>query len=249
MWRIREAAFVSSLVVISFACIPLVALAQEEYALLTSRSIIELTNLERREEALPQYRENRMLTDAAEEKAIDMATRGYFSHATPEGEKSWNLIREHGYAFSRVGENLAVKFSDPERVISSWLASPGHRANILNEKFVDIGVGIAEGVYQGATTTFVVALFGVPAHTAPEERGEVKGEQEPSHESAGLMASFQPEIPEPEKGIALAPEEPNMTVTVGIQPRQQAAAVSVSRVASFRDGVATILEFLWSLYR
>lgn len=220
--------------------------AQQQYALLTPSAIMELTNSERREAALVQYKENPMLTAAAEEKAQDMATRSYFAHATPEGEKTWNLVRENGYAFSRVGENLAVKFSDPSRVVSMWLASPGHRANILNEKFVDIGVGIAEGAYQGATTTFVVALFAAPLNAANEPVGEVKGEQEPSQESAGLMASLEPETSGSSEVLVKVDE--SKVVAPEVVP-QQAAAASAGRPDSFRDTITHIFEFMGSLFR
>ncbi len=245
MWRIREAAFFSSLIVLSFACVPLFAHSQEEYALLTSEAIVEQTNLERRAASLPKYRDNDMLATAAEEKARDMATRSYFSHATPEGEKTWNLVRENGYAFSRVGENLAVKFSDPARVVSLWLASPGHRANLLNEKFVDIGVGIAEGVYQGATTTFVVALYATPLTPAKEAIGEVKGEQESSQESAGLLASV-----EPEREQEVVPVERIMeTVAAENTPTQQAAVAAVGRFELFRIASINLLHALWGFFR
>ncbi len=252
MWRIREAAFLGSLVVLSFVITPFFVQAQQEYALLTPDAIIELTNSERREAELSFYRENQMLAAAAEAKAKDMATRSYFAHATPEGEKTWNLVREKGYQFSRVGENLAVKFSDPARVVSSWLASPGHRANLLNEKFVDIGVGVAEGRYQGATTTFVVALIAAPLSSASETAGEVKGEQEPSQESAGLMASLEPEIAEP-PAVVVKKEEPKVEakeeVTLEPPQQQQAAAASVGRFESFRLVLANLLETLWSMFR
>ncbi len=224
---------------------PSTLFAQQEYALLTPEALVKLTNVERREESLALYRVNTMLAAAAEEKAKDMATRGYFSHATPEGEKTWRLVRDEGYQFSRVGENLAVKFSDPERIVSSWLASPGHRANLLNEKFVDIGVGLAEGMYQGATTTFVVALFAAPLPSAQDE-GEVKGEQELPKESAGLMASFEPEI-ESESQTDESEELP-AAVKEKSAP-QQTAAVSAGTIESFRLMFAKLFQDLWALFR
>ncbi len=231
-----------------FSSVPSSVSAQVAYALLTPEAIIQLTNAERSGEALVHYRENQMLTAAAEEKARDMATRNYFAHATPEGEKTWKLIREKGYSFSRVGENLAVKFSAPERAVQMWMASPGHRANILNDKFVDIGVGIAEGVYQGATTTFVVALYAAPLNNANEPTGEVKGDQESPHESAGLMASFEPETTEPEV-VIVQKDEPKIVTVEEVTPQQQVAAVSAGRFESFRSAFVSILEFWWSLVR
>jgi uncharacterized protein YkwD len=245
MWRVQRTAFVSLLMAPFFVCAPFLAYAQEEYTLLTSHAIIALTNAERKTEMLNEYRENKMLAVAAKEKAQDMATRGYFSHATPEGEKTWNRVRDNGYVFSRVGENLAVKFSDPTRIVSSWMASPGHRANLLNEKFVDVGIGLAEGVYQGATTTFVVALFATPATEV--NAGEVKGEQEPAQESAGLMASFEPEPAQAEREIAKTDETKTVTVE-DLAPRQQVAAVSAGPdPESIFERIVALFRMLWSV--
>jgi hypothetical protein len=167
------------------------------------------------------------------------------SYATPEGEKTWNRVRDNGYVFSRVGENLAVKFSDPTRIVSSWMASPGHRANLLNEKFVDVGIGLAEGVYQGATTTFVVALFATPATEV--NAGEVKGEQEPAQESAGLMASFEPEPAQAEREIAKTDETKTVTVE-DLAPRQQVAAVSAGPdPESIFERIVALFRMLWSV--
>ncbi len=245
----KTAVFSWHVILLALALVlPVSISAQQEYALLTPDAIIRLTNTERSAETLAHYRENKMLAAAAEEKAKDMATRGYFAHATPEGEKTWNLIRERGYVFSRVGENLAVKFSDPSRVVSMWMASPGHRANILNERFVDVGVGIAEGVYQGATTTFVVALYAAPLNGA-NESGEVKGEQEPSQESAGLMASLEPEeVSQPEKDI-VKKEQPKFVAEEEDVPQQQASALSAGRFEAFRSVLMSILETWRSLFR
>lgn len=221
--------------------------AQAEYALLTPDAIVQRTNSERVAEDLIEYKKNQMLAAAAEEKARDMATRSYFAHATPEGEKTWNLVREKGYAFSRVGENLAVKFSDPSRVVSMWMASPGHRANLLNEKFVDIGVGVAEGRYQGATTTFIVALYAAPLEEQSVVQGEVKGEQEPPHESAGLMASMEPE---PEE-VVVKKEQPVVVAKEEIVPpsEQQAAAASAGHLETFWSLAERFLESFWNFLR
>ena len=68
-----------------------------------------------------------------------------------------------GYDFSSAGENLAVNFSDSKDVIDAWMNSPEHRANILSNKFTEIGVATAMGTYEGSQVVFVVQEFGTPA--------------------------------------------------------------------------------------
>jgi len=106
---------------------------------------------------------NPLLQQAAQLKANDMATKGYFAHKTPEGYSPWYWLDKVGYDFSYAGENLAVNFSDSIDVNQAWMNSPGHRANILNGNFTEIGIATADGMYQGRQTTFVVEFFGTPA--------------------------------------------------------------------------------------
>ena len=69
-----------------------------------------------------------------------------------------------GYPFKYAGENLAINFQDSKEVSDAWLASPEHKANILNPKFTEIGIATAQGMYSGKNATFVVQLFGTPAN-------------------------------------------------------------------------------------
>lgn len=107
-----------------------------------------------------------LLVQAAQLKANDMAAKGYFAHESPEGLSPWHWFIEVGYQFTHAGENLAVNFVDSEDVEEAWLNSPGHRANILNGAFTEIGIATAEGKYKDRNTVFVVQLFGRPAPLA-----------------------------------------------------------------------------------
>jgi len=106
---------------------------------------------------------NPLLEEAARLKAEDMVKNGYFSHNSPDGKTPWYWLDRTGYAFKYAGENLAVNFTDSEETHKAWLASESHRENIMNEKFSEIGVAVASGIYQGRPTTFVVEFFGTPA--------------------------------------------------------------------------------------
>lgn len=107
--------------------------------------------------------ESEALTAAAQAKAEDMASKGYFSHAGPDGEEPWVWIERAGYEYRYAGENLAVRFDDSKNIVDAWMNSPGHRANIVKPQYAHIGVGVAQGYYKGGPATFVVQYFAAPA--------------------------------------------------------------------------------------
>lgn len=125
--------------------------------------VMSLTNTARNQENLRSLSENTLLREAAQKKADDMALLGYFSHTGPDGKLPWQWLDSVGYSYSYAGENLAVNFTDTKELVDGWLASPGHRANILRSGFTDIGIGMATGTYEGRETIFVVQFFGAPA--------------------------------------------------------------------------------------
>jgi hypothetical protein len=131
-------------------------------AAVISAALVDLANKDRAEESLSTLTVSELLTQAAQAKANDMAERGYFSHTSPDGSQPWKWIQDAGYEYASAGENLAVNFSDSEKVENAWMDSPGHRANILNAKFTEIGIATAVGEYKGRRTTFVVQMFGTP---------------------------------------------------------------------------------------
>jgi hypothetical protein len=130
--------------------------------------IVDLTNGERVEERVGALRRNEILDRAAQLKAEDMATHEYFSHYSPTGVSPWYWFDEVSYNFVHAGENLAVHFTDSSDVVAAWMKSPGHRANILNGDYAEIGVGTARGEYKGFPTIFVVQLFGTPSAVSTE---------------------------------------------------------------------------------
>ncbi len=106
---------------------------------------------------------NPLLEKAAQLKAQDMATNGYFSHVSPDGKTPWYWFNLAGYSFKYAGENLAINFQDSKDIYNAWIESPDHKANILNSKFTEIGIATANGIYKGQETIFVVQLFGTPS--------------------------------------------------------------------------------------
>lgn len=132
--------------------------------------IVDLTNEERSTDALGKLRRNNTLDVAAQMKAQHMADREYFAHFSPNGVSPWHWFAEANYNFVHAGENLAIHFTDSDEVVEAWMDSPAHRANILNGNYTEIGIGTAEGEFEGFKTIYVVQLFGTPA-AAPAVAG------------------------------------------------------------------------------
>lgn len=124
--------------------------------------LTSLTNEERIDNDVPTLKENSLLVKAAQAKAEDMAKNGYFAHTSPDGKTPWYWLRQVGYSYKSAGENLAVNFFDSEDVTRAWMNSPTHKANIVKADYTEIGIGVANGVYQGRNTVFVAQFFGTP---------------------------------------------------------------------------------------
>ncbi len=124
--------------------------------------LVQLTNQDRSNLNLNTLTVNSLLEKAAQMKADDMASRGYFAHNTPDGKTPWYWLNKAGYVYLYAGENLAVNFEESEDVQNAWMNSEGHRKNILDSKFKEIGIATSTGVYKGRTATFVVQMFGTP---------------------------------------------------------------------------------------
>lgn len=133
-----------------------------EASAITSSTVVSLANEARVAGGLTELKQNSLLASAAQSKANDMLARQYFAHNTPTGETPWSFIKASGYSYVTAGENLAIDFTEAESVQTAWMNSPGHKANIMNKAFQEIGIGIAKGMYNGHETTIVVQMFGTP---------------------------------------------------------------------------------------
>jgi hypothetical protein len=125
--------------------------------------IVDLTNNEREDQTLGQLRRSSILDVAAQMKAQDMADNEYFAHFSPTGVSPWFWFAETQYNFVNAGENLAIHFTDSGEVVDAWMESPAHRANIMNGNYTEIGVGTAEGEFEGFKTLYIAQFFGTPA--------------------------------------------------------------------------------------
>jgi hypothetical protein len=105
------------------------------------QQVVELTNEERAQNGLPPLKENTELNYAADQYAEQMSESGVLSHTGPDGSQPWDRAEAVGYEAQTMGENIAAGQKTPEQVVADWMNSPGHRANILNPKYTEIGVG------------------------------------------------------------------------------------------------------------
>jgi len=103
--------------------------------------VLELTNIERRKLSLSPLTFNTQLLNAAANHSQNMALQDFFSHTGKDGSSLGSRISATGYQFSAAAENIAAGSSTPEQVVSSWMNSSGHWANILNPNLKEIGIG------------------------------------------------------------------------------------------------------------
>jgi uncharacterized protein YkwD len=122
---------------------------------LAAGQILGLTNESRRRAGLPPVAMDERLMAAARAKLFDMLKQDYFAHRTPDGRQPWAFMQAAGYRYQMAAENLAKGYDNEPELQRAWMKSRGHRANILNPHFTEIGVADANGI--------VVVMFGRPA--------------------------------------------------------------------------------------
>jgi uncharacterized protein YkwD len=106
--------------------------------------IVELVNNERSKAGCSPVALNATLSKAAQAHSEDMASHQNMSHTGSDGSNPGDRITRAGYTWSTYGENVAYGYSTPEQVMAGWMSSAGHKANILNCSFKEIGVGLAQ---------------------------------------------------------------------------------------------------------
>jgi len=131
--------------------------------------ILSAVNLERKKQGLTELSFNAQVQAAAELKAQDMLTLQYFDHRNPvSGKRGISHLLDVNYEYQIAGENLAIYFDNVEEMVSSWMLSPSHQANILHPDFSESGVGLAFGNFDGFETFLVVQIFSKPFLTVTD---------------------------------------------------------------------------------
>lgn len=106
--------------------------------------IVRLVNVERSRNGLGALTSNWQAARCARIKSQDMIDRGYFSHTSPTYGSPFKMMESFGLRFSAAAENIAYGQRTAQEVMTSWMNSPGHRANILSRSYTQIGVGVAK---------------------------------------------------------------------------------------------------------
>ncbi|SHK18116.1 SafA/ExsA family spore coat assembly protein [Paramaledivibacter caminithermalis] len=108
------------------------------------KEVVRLTNIERQKYGLTPLKHNWQLSRVARYKSEDMKNRGYFNHTSPTYGSPFKMMKDFGIRYSTAGENIAMGQRTAQDVVRGWMNSSGHRANILNRNFTEIGVGYAK---------------------------------------------------------------------------------------------------------
>ncbi|MBU2579890.1 CAP domain-containing protein [Patescibacteria group bacterium] len=215
------------------------------FASVAPMAIEGFTNQNRLSNNLESLKTNSLLEKAAQLKAEDMATKGYFAHTSPEeGLTPWYWLDKVGYEYVLAGENLAINFVDSQDAINAWMNSPTHKANILNNNFVEIGVGAAKEIYEGKETIFIVQLFGRPVTmtaqsvaVAQEKKQSVPPTVEISNESiVGDSTAVKGEVKN-----SIMPDDSGF---VGLVVRENLSPSIVSRFLSTPRAISNYFYFV-----
>lgn len=142
---------------------PVEALPQGERKFQGSQTdIIRLANEAREGKGLSSLEENAKLSLSARKKAEHMKKNDYFDHVSPNGLQPWYFAEKVEYNYKTFGENLAEGYFSAQSVHEGWMNSPGHRENIMSEKFEEMGVAIVESSQGNRKSYLIVQHFGSP---------------------------------------------------------------------------------------
>ena len=208
------------------------------------------TNKARVKNGAQKVKMNNLLSSAAEKKAEDMFKYNYWSHTSPSGVQPWDFILGENYDYIYAGENLARDFSTSKGVVNAWLDSPSHRENLLNTKYVDMGLAVVNGELDGAETTLVVQMFGTPRQslaeiTKPASTSVLSNISEPkttveSKENTKVDTTF-------ENGVKRAPQVMQLDIP-NTSPLEQQAVINVKEsTKNLAMYFAIILLILFSI--
>jgi len=146
---------------------------------LNAGQIIYWTNIQRQSNGtnLSSLGEDSTLNQIAMARVQDLFAKQYFEHVSPTGGNISTLLDGVGYEYIAVGENLALgNYENDEALVQAWMDSPGHRANILNGRFQEIGVAVERGTFEGHKTWLAVQAFALPLSACPQPDTSLKAQ-------------------------------------------------------------------------
>ncbi|MBT2283927.1 serine protease [Paenibacillus polymyxa] len=109
--------------------------------------VVKLVNAERAKAGLNALTSDALLDKVAVAKVKDMSNNNYFDHQSPTYGSPFDMMKQFGVTYSYAGENIAKGQKTPQEVVTAWMNSEGHRANILSKNFTHIGVGYYNGYW------------------------------------------------------------------------------------------------------
>ena len=108
------------------------------------KEVVRLVNVERTKRGLSELTLNTQLSNVATLKSQDMINKNYFSHTSPTYGSPFDMMKQFNISYRTAGENIAMGQKTPAEVVNAWMNSQGHRENILNANFTEIGIGVAK---------------------------------------------------------------------------------------------------------
>ena len=144
---------------------------------LNAGQIIYWTNIQRQSNGtnLSSLGEDSTLNQIAMARVQDLFAKQYFAHTSPTGNTVSKDALVFGYDYITIGENIALgNFGGSRALVVAWMNSPGHRANILNKSYTEIGVAALEGTYKGQKVWIAAQIFGRPASDCKEPSPVIK---------------------------------------------------------------------------
>ena len=120
------------------------------------QQVLDLVNAERTKRGISALTLDSNLSSVATKKSQDMVNKNYFDHTSPTYGSPFDMMKQFGISYSTAGENIAKGQKTPQEVVTAWMNSEGHRKNILNPNFTNLGVGIAK---DSKGTTYWTQMF------------------------------------------------------------------------------------------
>jgi uncharacterized protein YkwD len=135
----------------------------EPYLSPDEKALLQLTNEARKKEGLPELKVSAKLLKVARSHSANMAKQGKMSHELDD-KKPDDRVKEAGYHYGHLGENVAFGQLTPTEAMDTWLKSDEHRAIIMDKDFVDVGLGVAKGANG---TLYWTQVFARPPKPKP----------------------------------------------------------------------------------
>jgi len=105
-------------------------------------SLYLLINAHRKENQLANLISNSQLEASAELKLSDMIANKYYRHQDVQGDPGWHFVKQAGYQYLLIGENLAFQLNSEWQILDSWINSPAHNQQLLDPKYEDFGLAV-----------------------------------------------------------------------------------------------------------